>query len=118
MLDERKPIVSQHVRRIRRRLVGLCARSVAAQVRKHDAIPLLGERVDVALLEPVRTRAHEAVQQDQRSAGPGLTASKIYAVAANETISAHIVSILAIKIDGRTICPERSGWPLSAWRAQ
>jgi hypothetical protein len=95
MIDERKPIVSKHVTRIRRSIVGLCALSVAAQVRKHDAIPLLGERVDLAQLEPVRTRAHEAVQQDHRSAGPGLTASKIYAVAANETISAHIVSIVS-----------------------
>ena len=89
MLDERQPIVSQHVRWIRRTIVGLCALAVAAQVRKHDAIPLLDERVDLALLEPVRTRAHEAVQQDERSAGPGLTASELCAVAADETISAH-----------------------------
>jgi hypothetical protein len=61
MLDERKPIVSQHVRWISGRIVGLCALSVTAQVRKHDAVPLLGERVDLGLLEPVPTRAHEAV---------------------------------------------------------
>src|ERR1700722_8380624 len=94
MLDKRKPIVGEHVRWIRGRVVGLCALSVAAQVREHDAIPLPGERLDRAVLEPLRTPspAHKADQNDQRSAGSCLTACKSDAVAANETIRAHIVS--------------------------
>src|ERR1039458_1964221 len=73
---------------------------MATEVRKNDATPLLDERAGPAV-EHVRTCAHEAVQQDQRSAGPGLTTPQLHAVAAGESITAHIV------VDPRPSAPGR-----------
>jgi len=49
------------------------------------------ERVARAMAKPVRARAHEAVQQDQRPARPGLAVRELHAVMAGELGNVHSV---------------------------
>ncbi len=53
MLDERKPVVGQHVRRIGGGIVRVRAVPVAAEVRHYDPIPLLSESASPAIAEHV-----------------------------------------------------------------
>ena len=45
MLDERKPVVGQHIRRIGGAIVRFDAVPVATEVRRYDPVPLSGESV-------------------------------------------------------------------------
>lgn len=111
VLDECEPVVGEDVRRIGGRIVRSRALPVAAQVRDDDAVPLLGECAGLAVFEHVLARADEAVQHDQRPAGPGLVPCQVRAVAGGETKSCHGETISdRIALDRRDSGPGRARW--------
>jgi hypothetical protein len=89
MLDERKPVVCEHVRRIPSEIVLFRTVTIATEVRKNDAMPVHGECAGRAVFKHAVARPAQAGQQDQRPAGPDLMPCQFHAVAAGESIPAH-----------------------------
>ena len=72
MLDERETVVCEHVRRIPNGIARFRTVTIAAEVRKNDAMPVHGECAGRAVFNHAVTRPAEAGQQDQRPAGTDL----------------------------------------------
>jgi hypothetical protein len=89
--DQGERVVGEHVGRVSGQIVRSRALPMTAEVGQDEAESRLRERVARALVKPVRSRAHEAVQQDQRPARPGLAVREPHAVIAGELENVHSV---------------------------
>src|SRR5580704_19327157 len=83
---------------------------MTAEIGQDEAESRLCERVARAMVEPVRSRAHEAVQEDQRPTRPGLAVCELHAVMAGELENVHSVPDPRRVASARSECSGHAAW--------
>jgi hypothetical protein len=64
VFNESEPVVGQHVEGVGRGIVGLGTAAVATKIRHDHAVTTCGDRLSLAVAQPQRRVAGNAVEQD------------------------------------------------------
>jgi hypothetical protein len=93
LIDQGKSVVGQNIGRVAGRIVWSGAVTVAADIRKDDAVATLSEGGGGSLIEPLQCRAVETMKQYQWAAVPYLTVGQFQAITASESMHARLTHI-------------------------
>jgi len=101
-VDQCQPIIGQDIGRVGPRVVRACAVAVAAQIRKDDAVSVLGNSGRGTVMDPLQRGGRETMKQHQGPTVPHLTVDQFQAIPARKSVHGWVSHAHSIQPNHRT----------------